>query len=277
MSTHYEVLGVSPTATSQQVKAAFDKIVAAQADLLVFRLPEAVEDAFTTLSDPGRRAAYDASLLPPKIQEPPRPAATPPRPVGIPRPSTPAPPPVPTRPVTLREVAPSSRPRVPASTNRYNDPPVSPVAAPRISSPRAAIPAAAAPVAAPAKRPPVAAPKAAPTKSQAKGWMRWLVAIGLLWWGGSYVVRQLQAKGSGSSQTVAFAGRVTSKTGLKLRAEPDKAAEVVDKIYYFETVAVLQNPDSSEEESQMVGTTKWYKVTHAGKTGWVLAEYIKRL
>lgn len=269
MSTHYEVLGVSPTATPLQVKAAYDKIAAAQADLLVFRLPEAVEDAFDTLSDPGRRAAYDASLLPPKAKEPPRPAA-PARPVAAPRPSAPTPPPVPPRPVPPPPAARPSQTPAAASSNRYNNPPISPVA-PRPSPP------AAAPAVAAIKRQPVVAPNKvpAPAKSRAAGWMRWLVAIGLLWWGGSYVIGQLQSKSSASQ--VAFAGRVTSRNGLKLRAEPDKSAAVIDRIYYFETVAVLQSPDSSEEESQIIGTTKWYKVTHAGKTGWVLAEHIKRL
>lgn len=60
----YDVLGVSPTATSEEVRAAYRRLSRrthpdAGGDGALFRL---VASAYRTLSDPGRRAEYDASL-----------------------------------------------------------------------------------------------------------------------------------------------------------------------------------------------------------------------
>lgn len=60
----YDVLGVSPTATSDEVRAAYRRLSRqthpdAGGNGALFRL---VASAYQTLSDPGRRAVYDASL-----------------------------------------------------------------------------------------------------------------------------------------------------------------------------------------------------------------------
>lgn len=60
----YDVLGVAPTATSEEVRAAYRRLSRqthpdAGGNGALFRL---VASAYRTLSDPGRRAEYDASL-----------------------------------------------------------------------------------------------------------------------------------------------------------------------------------------------------------------------
>lgn len=72
---HYEVLDVAPTASSDQVRAAYRKLARRfHPDNGLEPNPAvmaAVNSAWHTLSDPGRRAMYDASLRPPDHAEPP--------------------------------------------------------------------------------------------------------------------------------------------------------------------------------------------------------------
>ncbi len=74
--THYEVLGVTPTSSAAQIRAAHRQLAQllhpdrqsgaspAERQLAERRMRE-VNAAWTTLSDPDRRSAYDRSLRPP--------------------------------------------------------------------------------------------------------------------------------------------------------------------------------------------------------------------
>lgn len=81
MATHYELLGVGPGATGEEIQRAYRLLarrhhpdVAPDADRAVMA---AINGAWTVLSDPDRRRTYDASLGRPEA--PARPAP-PPRP-----------------------------------------------------------------------------------------------------------------------------------------------------------------------------------------------------
>ena len=67
---HYAVLGVTPTASIEQIRSAYrDKVRIVHPDSAVVASPTASQQmtdigrAWATLSDPARRRAYDASLL----------------------------------------------------------------------------------------------------------------------------------------------------------------------------------------------------------------------
>lgn len=73
--THYEVLGVDPAASAEQIRAAYHKLVAQyhpdrhQGNPLEELAREKlvrINDAYQTLNDARRRAAYDASLRDPR-------------------------------------------------------------------------------------------------------------------------------------------------------------------------------------------------------------------
>lgn len=64
MSTHYDVLGLPPTATHEQIQAqyrALAKVVHPDVggDAVMFAV---LDESYEVLRDPARRAAYDASL-----------------------------------------------------------------------------------------------------------------------------------------------------------------------------------------------------------------------
>lgn len=88
----YEVLGVSSAATGEQIRAAYRRLlrtvhpdVGGNAALFSF-----VQDAYETLGDPAKRAAYDAVRRGPRAATPdPEPAPEPERPTP-PRPPSPA-------------------------------------------------------------------------------------------------------------------------------------------------------------------------------------------
>jgi len=72
--THYDVLGVRPTATSEEIRAAYrqrareahpDALAGSSAARSNQADMAAINAAWRVLSDPGRRAVYDASLRSP--------------------------------------------------------------------------------------------------------------------------------------------------------------------------------------------------------------------
>lgn len=74
MPSHYEVLGLVPTASQEEVRHAYRQLVKAAhpdraGDTARFRQ---IADAYAVLSDPARRAAYDGSLRPAPVVAPPR-------------------------------------------------------------------------------------------------------------------------------------------------------------------------------------------------------------
>jgi curved DNA-binding protein CbpA len=76
--THYELLGVAPDATTADIRAAYrHRARALHPDRRrgTDRAMSAVNEAWHTLSDPQRRASYDASLVPPKALKAPKPRA----------------------------------------------------------------------------------------------------------------------------------------------------------------------------------------------------------
>ncbi|MGZ0149337.1 J domain-containing protein [Kribbella sp. WER1] len=78
---HYEVLNVERTASAAEIKSAYRKMALKVhpdqgGNAALFRL---VQDAWNTLSDPAKRAAYDRSLDGHPTPPPPRPAPEPPR------------------------------------------------------------------------------------------------------------------------------------------------------------------------------------------------------
>jgi curved DNA-binding protein CbpA len=70
MATHYEVLGITTTATAAEVKTAYRKLARAFHPDRHGGNPQAgakftaINDAYVVLSDPAQRAAYDLSLRP---------------------------------------------------------------------------------------------------------------------------------------------------------------------------------------------------------------------
>ena len=72
MPTHYEILGLPTTATDDEVRHAYRRLVKQAhpdraGDTAQFRL---VTQAYAVLSDPARRVAYDRSLRPPPVAAP---------------------------------------------------------------------------------------------------------------------------------------------------------------------------------------------------------------
>lgn len=88
VKTHYEILGLDPTADADAIKKAFrkeiaryhpDKVIHLGAEFQEMAATRAAEltVAYKTLTDPGLREEYDASLAsgaPPQVAPPPRPA-----------------------------------------------------------------------------------------------------------------------------------------------------------------------------------------------------------
>ena len=75
--THYDVLGVAPTAAAAELRQAYVEQARLHhpdrgGDPAAMR---AVNEAWVTLSDPGRRASYDLSLAPSAPERPSAPAA----------------------------------------------------------------------------------------------------------------------------------------------------------------------------------------------------------
>ena len=73
--THYEVLGIPESASEEEVRHAYRRLVKTAhpdraGDTAQFRL---VTQAYEVLSDPARRAAYDRSLRPSSVEVQPRP------------------------------------------------------------------------------------------------------------------------------------------------------------------------------------------------------------
>jgi curved DNA-binding protein CbpA len=80
--THYELLGVKPDATATDIRAAYRRrarVLHPDRRRGTDGAMSALNDAWHTLSDPQRRASYDASLAPRKAprQRPAAPSATP--------------------------------------------------------------------------------------------------------------------------------------------------------------------------------------------------------
>lgn len=77
LSRLYDLLSVDPTATTEQIEAARDTLLAryqphaALGDRDATRLVRAIEDAAATLTDPIRRASYDAALAVVTVPPPP--------------------------------------------------------------------------------------------------------------------------------------------------------------------------------------------------------------
>jgi hypothetical protein len=94
-TTHYDRLGVSPAASTAEIRAAYRELArrvhpdVAGGD--VGTAMAALNEAWSVLGDPARRAAYDATLAPPRPgPAPPRPAPRPPRPGPARTPAEPA-------------------------------------------------------------------------------------------------------------------------------------------------------------------------------------------
>jgi hypothetical protein len=127
VKTHYELLGVDPSADADAIKKAFrreiaryhpDKVVHLGNEFQEMAATRAAEltGAYTTLSDAALRAQYDASLAAgqPATAVPPQ-SAPPPQPAGRPQPSPALHPD--DRPPTLDEIRTSAPP--PGSTGRF--------------------------------------------------------------------------------------------------------------------------------------------------------------
>ena len=75
---HYEILGISPEADAEAIRAAYFARLEAFRERLTRQQPDDGErlvqlrQAFATLSDAGRRAAYDAWLFPAASRSPAR-------------------------------------------------------------------------------------------------------------------------------------------------------------------------------------------------------------
>jgi curved DNA-binding protein CbpA len=86
-TTHYQRLGVAPTATQAEIRAAYRELARRHhpdvSDADANTAMVAVNEAWYVLRDPARRAAYDASVRP----APPKPAPPRPGPGRAPTPS----------------------------------------------------------------------------------------------------------------------------------------------------------------------------------------------
>ncbi len=76
---------------------------------------------------------------------------------------------------------------------------------------------------------------------------------------------------------VLFTGRVVSRSGLNMRAEPSSSAEVVAKVPYYVTIDVVSVDGPAAEEDADGLSGNWYRATYEGKTGWIRGAYIRPL
>lgn len=79
MPNHYEVLGIPASASPDEVRHAYRRLVKTAhpdraGDRARFQL---ITEAYAVLSDPARRAAYDRGLRPPEVRAPAAPPAAP--------------------------------------------------------------------------------------------------------------------------------------------------------------------------------------------------------
>lgn len=285
MKDHYKTLGVSHSATAAQVEAAYQQVLDGLGkpdDITSFFLePDAhITEAYEVLRNPTRRQAYDdelrASIV---VQVTTSPKAVSAAPVTPPRPPAPA--------ITTKRASPPKPPRPVSPSYTLGNPVTLPV--PPGKSNLKTLPGTSA--TSPGKPKQTTQPA---TTSESSGWRTWvpglagLLVVGLLVWGGIVVVRAglsafhtasewVSSVFSSDEPTVRYTGRVTSRSGLNMRAEPSKDADVVAKVPWFVTVEVLRE-DGPEAELDNDGRAgNWYQVTYEGTTGWVRGAYIERL